>query len=367
MIIDAHKTDKEHLRLLLNQHALQPFAITDFDVNTIAAVVPGAGNGNSNTSLAISAAVGSPHLGSGLFYYNRAVPADHQPQLSGKVIPFSGDETPATLGPKIIHHFGYPANTDYSSISRLPLPGKEKTYSLSMHPQNYLFQPGTRSFTVRNADTVNVPPDSLVFYMSARNFLDRSELGNLVGAAGATSTGVTISTAQSLFGGKSLAFDGTGWVRFLASEAQGFATGDFTLEFWFRQTTAVVANMFNQRTGSTSDWFYHLDTGGVLSVGYSRGGPGTVTLATGVALNTWNHVATTRQGNTLRHFFNGKLVSTQTTGVITASPSVFSVGGFRNGADTSYAMMLVGFMDQICIYKGLVKYTEDFTPGFPLE
>lgn len=57
---------------------------------------------------------------------------------------------------------------------------------------------------------------------------------------------VQISTAQSVFGGSSAAFDGVNDSLSIASHADfGFGTGDWTVECFVRQTTTAAQVIFD--------------------------------------------------------------------------------------------------------------------------
>ena len=173
-----------------------------------------------------------------------------------------------------------------------------------------------------------------------------------------------ISTAQSKFGGASLAFDGTGDYLTVPSSADfAFGTGDFTVEFWLKSQ-----NSSNQRgilqisdaTGGLSTSYanglvFYFPTGSG-SIGAVVNGAGLQSANNILSLNTWYHVAATRSGTSFAMFVDGVQIITSTSSAnLTASN--LAVGGYYN---TSY--LLNGYIDDLRITKGVARYTSNFTP-----
>jgi hypothetical protein len=166
-----------------------------------------------------------------------------------------------------------------------------------------------------------------------------------------------ISTAQSKFGGASIAFDGTGdYLTLPSSAAFEFGTNDFTIEFWWWRTA----------TGS----------GGLVELGLNYGGIGiyqTSTLFVRVAgsdvINTalfldnqWVHVALSRSSTSLRLFFNGAqqgATVTNSTNLINSFGTV-AVGAFISSG--SFFPTPAAYIDDLRITKGVARYTANFTP-----
>ena len=179
-----------------------------------------------------------------------------------------------------------------------------------------------------------------------------------------TATGsAAISTAQSKFSGTSVTFPGgtsglTGSTTLL-SDLNGI---DWTIEGWI-YPTALTAN--NEIFGSNS-------SGQVSSVSIKTGSFwgnkielsdwqtshsffSAIASTSTVPLNTWTHYAFTKQGTTLRCFFNGNLEAT-TLNAVTTFPSFTCVMGNRSNGDLPF----VGFMDDTRITRGICRYTASF-------
>jgi hypothetical protein len=173
-----------------------------------------------------------------------------------------------------------------------------------------------------------------------------------------------ISTAQSKFGGSSIAFDGSGDYLDVPSiiNAQ-FGTGDFTIEGWLYINSLAAAQClieFRAASGASYGQIY-ITTGGVLryylptDVGTSN------TFSTG----TWTHFAITRSSGTLNMYING------TRGYSASYTSAMDASRLRIGADVSGGSGINGYIDDLRITKGFARYTGSTltvpTVAFPLQ
>jgi hypothetical protein len=174
-----------------------------------------------------------------------------------------------------------------------------------------------------------------------------------------------ISTAQSKFGGASIAFDGTGdRVSVANNAALDFGTGDFTVECWVFSVAAL--------TSYTIQYAHIAGKGnGILASTYALGfhqqkinwfansvfNLGTTTLTN----NTWYHFAVSRSGSTLRLFVNGLQELSRTNTVNYTSSQSFNAGD-RQASDPSAQYPLNGYIDDLRITKGVARYTTNFTP-----
>ena len=173
-----------------------------------------------------------------------------------------------------------------------------------------------------------------------------------------------IDTAQSKFGGASGLFDGTGdYLSAPDSEDWNFGSGDFTIDFWTRLTNVSVTNSFLgqiQNTINESFDLYH-DTIS-LSFRYSTNGTSMIFAgerAWSISLNTWYHVAITRNGSSLRMFVDGvQLGATFNVGsdTIFNSNQLLQIGARETGSP------LNGWLDELRISKGIARWTSNFTP-----
>ena len=176
-----------------------------------------------------------------------------------------------------------------------------------------------------------------------------------------------ISTAQSKFGGASIAFDGTGDYLTASSNAGfAFGTGDFTIEAWVRPTTLSSASdfafVFDTRatagsgnlgasvgfTQTTGVWMFFEQSANIL----------TNTSSSAVA-NQWQHIALSRAGTSWRFFVDGTQVGTWTNGSGLGTSQPLLIGTARDNPGNT--RNLPGYIDDLRITKG-ERYTANFTP-----
>jgi hypothetical protein len=174
-----------------------------------------------------------------------------------------------------------------------------------------------------------------------------------------------ISTAQSKFGGASIAFDGSGdRVSVANNAALGFGTGDFTVECWVFSVAGLTSYALQYAhiagkgnglgAGTYALAFYQqkitwLVNGGVLQ--------GTTTLTN----NTWYHFAASRTESTLKLFVNG-LQELSTTNTINYTSTESFNAGDRQAGDPGLQYPINGYIDDLRITKGVARYTSNFTP-----
>jgi hypothetical protein len=172
--------------------------------------------------------------------------------------------------------------------------------------------------------------------------------------------GAQISTAQSKFGGSSIAFDGSGdYLTLDGSNSFAFGAGDFSVEFWIYPLSLTgIKVIFDSRAlnfASIQNRLIVYTSNASLAIVANDN-----TYINGtLSLNAWNFIAVCRSGGSLRGFLNG----TQVGGTITDS-SNYSVGASRPilGADGNSPSQLNynGYIDELRITKA-ARYTADFT------
>ena len=174
-----------------------------------------------------------------------------------------------------------------------------------------------------------------------------------------------ISTAQSKFGGASIAFDGTGdYLTLPSGTAFQFGTGDFTVEMWvyFSNAASNQIYLLDARNASqTTAWaFFRNDNINPSFSNKLAWFTGSVVL-TGPLLttaNTWTHLAVAKQGTSFRFFVNGVLSDTATdTTDYSVAPTLSYIASRFSASD-----QLNGYIDDLRITKGVARYTGNFTP-----
>jgi hypothetical protein len=179
-----------------------------------------------------------------------------------------------------------------------------------------------------------------------------------------------ISTAQSKFGGASIAFNGSNYLTVPSNSAFDFGTGNFTVEAWVRLNSLgssngypgarwivgwgpVAANLgFDFAIGSTN-----------LILSLNNFAAPTINVPHNMLINTWYHVAGVRSGIQVFAFIDGAIVGSATISAeLTASTN-------QNGIAVSAAEPVGatsgnwnGNIDELRITKGIARYTANFTP-----
>jgi hypothetical protein len=165
-----------------------------------------------------------------------------------------------------------------------------------------------------------------------------------------------ISTAQSKFGGASIAFDGSGdWLTI----SRIALTGDFTIEFFVRLNSAS-----NDAIIAVGDSIFYqllrLNENGIAGKISAYIGSGYVfsSVTSGIAANTWNHVALVRSGVTFYLFVEGQQLAVNTSpGTEARGPlSLNLIGAGYTGIHA-----LNGFIDEFRC-SNVARYTANFTP-----
>ncbi len=243
--------------------------------------------------------------------------------------------------------------------------------NLEFNSQNYIILPkGTSSQegVLRNtADVVGTGGtyyDNLVLAMpfnAATGLTDVSSRNRNPAAYG----NVAISTAQSKYYGSSAYFDGTSNAGYLTLDDGNLGSGDFTVELWAylisRNSTypCFVSNYTTFTTGSFSFFAGHNVNPTKYSI-FLNGSPTGIYSSNNIIYNSWVHLAVVRSGSNITIYVNGT-----SDGTGTSSATLNGVGSkYWIGAsgDTPPNTYLNGYLQDLRIYKGLAKYTANFTP-----
>lgn len=194
--------------------------------------------------------------------------------------------------------------------------------------------------------------NSTVFTDSSANPVTITPSGNAV-----------ISTAQFKFGSASALFDGIGDYLTVPASNKTALSGNFTIEAFVYQTSTpnsypTIFSRNGSVWSSANDWgLYskHLSYPNKYSFwlyGYNSSAAMLVS-TTDAVLNTWVHIAVSKQGNTWRLFVNGNLESTVTSSVEMTTNSIEQMTIGYNFA---------GYIDEIRARRLEAIYTANFTP-----
>jgi hypothetical protein len=169
-----------------------------------------------------------------------------------------------------------------------------------------------------------------------------------------------ISTAQSKFGGASIALDGTGdYLSTPATNAFVFGTGDFTIEFWIRFTVVTgVQVIYDQRPVNAA--FVPTIYTNNNTLNYLFNGLVAITLGT-VTSAQWYHIAISKQGSSTKGFIDGTQGgSTYVDSTSYTSGPNLLIG--QNSVNVNTPQFVNGYIDDLRITKGVARYTANFTP-----
>lgn len=183
-----------------------------------------------------------------------------------------------------------------------------------------------------------------------------------------------ISTAQSVFGGASGLFDGTGDYLESPDSADwrldgGSDSNEWTIDFRVRFTdlTTTHKGLVSQRTDQNNSWglLWKYNTLELNFIAYS-GGTTIINIVNSwtPSINTWYHVALVKQGVTgYKMFIDGTQIgTTQTdTSTIPNFTGTLNLGLWMDS--TGATRYLSGYMDEFRLSKGTARWTSDFIPS----
>jgi hypothetical protein len=220
----------------------------------------------------------------------------------------------------------------------------------------------TSAFTPPTAPLTAISGTSLLLSGTNGGITDATAKGvfETVGSA-------QISTAQSKFGGSSMAFDGSDdYLVSPASVNYEVGTGSYTIEFWvYWNVIGNIAMLFGWNGGATGSTFGYTYSDGRIGVGIN--GTNEIVSSSGQATTgSWIHMAFVKNGSTTTIYKNGVAIASSTTGVWSSNTgtATFSIGGGASASDTNC------YIDDLRITRGYARYTTNFTPptaAFPTQ
>ena len=191
-------------------------------------------------------------------------------------------------------------------------------------------------------------------------FIDKS-LNNI----SITAIGNSSITSFSKFGSGAGYFDGNGDYLEMNNSNLAMGTSSFTIEMWVYFLDLPPSGQYRglcntSGQGYTTWWFALENTTGTIRLRLGRHGDGAVYGYTNwtPSLNTWYHVAATKDGNNIYLFING--ISQSVTNSNNWSTRDFSTTLFRVGM-TDTVQSLYGYIDDLRLTKA-ARYTASFTP-----
>ena len=259
-------------------------------------------------------------------------------------------ELPSSAPPQITIPYSIDKLDDVDTSTVAPTDGTTLIY------ENGTYIPGPVIGGVNyNSGDSDFSSVAALFHFNGTNgsttFTDSGPDGLSMTASGSAS----ISTAQSKFGGASGLFPGGSHITFPATIP--FNSDPFTVECWVYPTTLDGNNIYSART-SGSGITFRLLSNGELNFFYGHGTSAFQTTA-GVSLNTWSHVAVTRDSNNLFTLWIDGVSSATST--ITASMGTGATPVIGKAASFG-GEYFKGYIDELRVTKGVCRYTANFTP-----
>jgi hypothetical protein len=183
---------------------------------------------------------------------------------------------------------------------------------------------------------------------------------------------LTLTKVGSPSQGSKSPFSNSGWnvnfptasdyVSTANTAATQVGTGDFTIECWAYVPTTVPANVAVLSKNGYS-WLIAVSSGSVnvyISTTGSTWDVMNTTIGT-ISYNTWNHFAITRQGNTVRAFYNGVLGGSATTAGAISDTTFGVYSGYWTSGGATFNGTGIS-VSNARVLKGTALYTTNFAP-----
>jgi hypothetical protein len=186
-----------------------------------------------------------------------------------------------------------------------------------------------------------------------------------------------VSTTQAKWGTTSMAFDGTGDALFMPSTATTrFGAGNWTIEFWFRTTTATTRQImlcWNAIATNYGACNINFLANGKIGLQISETGSSwkfddtSTGLGSALSANTWYYLAVTRSGATVTVYIDGSSIGTYT---LTSATSSLMTNDTRNVVGSSADLTnqpFNGYIDDIRVTNGVARTITTPTAAFPTQ
>ena len=230
----------------------------------------------------------------------------------------------------------------------------------------------TAAFTPPTAPLTAIANTSLLTNFTNAGIYDATSKNDLETVGNAQ-----ISTTQSKFGGSSISFDGTGDYLLARTTADlQMVSGNFTWECWFRMNSLPGAGayqtLWSQRPGTANYGgpCVVIDSAGNILLFISNAAATNWQISGAdsgldISLNTWQHLALVRNGNSITLYKDGVAGTAATASEGVGTSGLTAIGaGTANGSQT-----VNGYIQDLRITKGYARYTAAFTPpttAFPV-
>ena len=213
----------------------------------------------------------------------------------------------------------------------------------------------TTNFTPPTSSVTAITNTRLLLNFTNAGIIDNTMINNLETVGNAK-----ISTAQSKFGGSSMAFDGTGdWLTIPSNPVIAFGTGDFTVECWIYMNSIPSGTSYPGIFEIGNNFFINFRASG--TIGLTDSTTVYAQSASSLVTGTWYHVAVVRASGSSKIYING-VGGTAVAFTMNVTQTTATIGGGANGP-LGTPFSINGYIDDLRITKGLARYTANFTPA----
>jgi hypothetical protein len=280
--------------------------------------------------------------------------------IGGTPVTFSNDFTNTTYVPTISGYTHSATNMLTGYLSDLRYVKGAAVYTGNFTPPTApLLQSGT-STTYTNTANINTTfaaaNTTLLLNFANATVKDYSGISTIEHTGNAR-----LASNVSKFGGTALYFDGTTGTQLKVSKLAAnnppttvVGTANLTAEMWVYPLGRADTNysLFTFGSETTGRYITWLANGQVRTNYY---GGSTVNLGGNVQPNVWSHIAIVKRGSNIAGYVNGTLLPNTET-----NSSSIGNGGANIGSDGSGAAVFFGYIDDVRITNGNVRYTANF-------
>jgi hypothetical protein len=170
-----------------------------------------------------------------------------------------------------------------------------------------------------------------------------------------------VTSANSVFGGSAMFFDGTGdYLKIPDSENFTYGSNNFTIESRIFPIQTGDRRFYSHYPDSSNQFFIRLNNS-TNTIAFNAALSGSTlfsnTSSVGATLNTWSHVAVVRNGNGITTYLNGANVgSVAYSGSLPNYNAPLLISSY-DGTNEHF----LGYIDDFRITKGIARYTGNFT------
>lgn len=140
-----------------------------------------------------------------------------------------------------------------------------------------------------------------------------------------------------------------------------FGSNNFTIDMWIKPTSlSGRRTLYSQMDPSNSYLLYIWQSSLIFRAADSINGTEVTVFGGEVAVDTWQHIALVRGGDTWMIYIDGVITGTKTTsGSFNSNASQITIGKEDSGEGANY---YAGNIEEIRVSKGIARWTNNFTP-----